>query len=146
MELIENRDEWILSFKDGRVQLIQIDFRLSFLVTDGPDRAWFHVETLGRLKVGLTETSFVPEQSVTLAPMLAVFNTAVSNARISRTGELVVEFEQDRSMLIAPNSAYEAWQIECSTESRELLLVCSPGGEVAVFRDSNKPRRIGNVH
>jgi hypothetical protein len=145
MELKEIRDGWILSFKDGRIQLIQIDFRLNFLVTDGPHRAWFHVETPGRLKIGTTETSFVPEQSVTLAPMLAFFNATVSNVRIAKTGQLVVEFEQDRLMFVAPDKAYEAWQIEGSTEEGELMLVCPPGGDVALFRDSNIPRGVGNL-
>jgi hypothetical protein len=146
MELKEIRDGWILSFEDGRVQLIQIDFRLNFLVTDGPNRAWLHVETPGSLKIGTTETCFVPGQSVTLAPMLAFFNAIVSNVRIAKTGQLVVEFEQDRLILVAPDKAYEAWQIECSTEGGELMLVCPPGGDVALFRDSNIPRHVGNLH
>jgi hypothetical protein len=146
MDLKEDRDGWILSFRDGRVQLIQIDFRLNFLVTDGPDRTWLHVETPGRLKSGTTETSFVPEQSVTLAPMLVFFNSVVSKVRIAKTGQLVVEFEQDRLMFVAPDKAYEAWQIECSTEKGELMLVCRPGGDVTLFRDSNIPRRVGNLH
>jgi Family of unknown function (DUF6188) len=146
MELNENRDGWILSFEDRRVQLIQIDFRLNFLVTDGPDRVWLHIETPGRLKIGTMDTTFIPEQSVTLAPMLALFNSKFSNVRIAKTGQLVVEFEQDRSMFVAPDKAYEAWQIECSTEGSELMLVCPPSGDVALFRDSNIPRRAGNLH
>lgn len=68
----------------------------------------------------------------------------MSNVRIARTGQLVVEFEQDRLVFVAPDKAYEAWQIECSTEKGELMLVCPPGGDVAFFRDSNIPRRVGN--
>jgi hypothetical protein len=145
MELRENRDGWILSFNDGRIQLIQIDFRLSFLVSDGNDQAWPHVETPGILKIGMTETSFVPEQSTTLAPMLAFFNAVVSNIRIEKAGQLMVEFVQDRLMSVAPDEAHEAWQIECSTEKGELMLVCPPGGDVVLFRDSNIPRRVGNL-
>jgi hypothetical protein len=33
----------------------------------------------------------------------------------------MIEFEEDRSMLVAPNEAYEAWQIACSTEKGELI-------------------------
>jgi hypothetical protein len=142
MELNENRDAWILSFKNARIQLIQIDFRLSFLVADGNDQAWLHVERPGLLKIGTTETSFSPEQSTTLAPMLAFFNAIVRNVRISKIGHLTVEFEQDRLLLVVSDEAYEAWQIECSTEKGALMLVCPPGGEVTLFRESEIFRRL----
>jgi hypothetical protein len=145
MQILEDQDGWTFSFKDGRVQLIQIDFRLNFLVTDGFDKAWLHVETQGRLKCGAKEISFVPEQAVTLSPILTFFNTSLSNVIVAKTGQLVVQFEQDRSMIVAPNDTYEAWQMECSTEKGELMLVCPPGGQVALFRDSNMSRRVENL-
>jgi hypothetical protein len=146
MEITETRDGWTLSFKDGRVRLIQIDFRLTFLIVDGSDRVWLHVETPGRLKTGATETTFVPAQAVTLAPLLTFFNAIIRNIRIGKTGELASEFEQDQFMLVEPDKAYEAWQIECSAEEGELMLVCPPGGDVALFRDSNIPRRVDSLH
>ena len=146
MELSEDQDGWTLSFNDGRIQLIQVDFRLNFLVTDGPNEAWLHVETRGTLNSGATEIPFVPAQSATLAPMLALFNAVVSKIRIAKTGQLVVAFERDRMMFVAPDAAYEAWQIECSTENGDSRLVCPPGGDVAFFHDSKVPQCTGSFH
>jgi hypothetical protein len=87
MELKEDRDGWNISFKDGRVQLIQIDFRLSLLVSDGSDKVWLRIETPGRLKSGMTETPIVPAQPVTLVPVLPLFDAVVcSMQRQTRKG------------------------------------------------------------
>lgn len=135
MELMEDQDGWYISFKDGRVQLVQIDFRLSLLVADGSDKVWVRVETPGRLKSGMTEIPIAPAQSATLAPALPLFNAVVCGVRIARTGALVIEFQHDISLHVAPDEACEAWQMECSADGGEMLLVCPPGGDVVVFRN-----------
>jgi hypothetical protein len=145
MKLVENKDGWFLSLNDGRVGTIQIDFRLSLLITDGTDAAWFRFGTQGRLKGRTTEITLVPAQTTTLAPILSFFNAAVLNVRIARTGEAVIEFGQDSSLIVAPDQTYEAWQFDFSLDQSEMMLICAPGGDVAVFRDSKAPERTGNV-
>lgn len=146
MELKQDQDGWDISFKDGRVQLIQIDFRLSLLVSDGSDKLWLRVETPGRLKSGMTETPILPAHSVTLVPVLPLFYAVVCSVRAARAGSLVIEFQHDVSLRVAPDEAYEAWQVECSTDRDELLLVCPPCGDVVVFRNLNEVRRADNLH
>jgi hypothetical protein len=146
MELKEDQDGWDISFKNGRVQLVQIDFRLSLLVSDGSDKVWLRVETSGLLKSGMTETPIVPAQPVTLVPVLPLFNAVVRNVRVARAGPLVIEFQHNISLRVEPDQAYEAWQVECSTGGDELLLVCPPGGDVVVFRNPNEARRAGHLH
>lgn len=145
MELSKDQDGWTLSFNEGRIQLIQVDFRLNFLVTDGPAEAWLHVETRGTLKSGATEIPIIPAQSATLAPILALLNAVVSKITIAKTGQLAVAFEQDRMMFVPPDAAYEAWQLECSTENGDSRLVCPPGGDVAFFDDAIMPQRAGTL-
>lgn len=145
MKLDERRDRWIISFSDGRIQLIQIDFRLSFLIVDGPSKAWIHIETRGKLKCEATESSFVPERSETLAPMLALFNAAVNKIEIGKTGELVVSTERDHLILVAPDAKYESWQISCSIGSDNVMFVCPPGGEVAFFHELETRQGVAQV-
>jgi Family of unknown function (DUF6188) len=137
MELTEDGDGWTLSFRDGRVQLIQIDFRLSLLVSEGTDEAWLHIETQARIRRGETDMLLVPEQTTSLAPILASFNVPVANIRIGKKGHLRLEFLGGSLLDVDPDEAYEAWQIECSIAKRGLMFVCMPGGEVVSFRDPN---------
>ena len=146
MNLKEDQDGWVISFNNGRVQLIQIDFRLSLLVSDGPDKVWLRVETPGSLKSGTIETPVVPVESMTLAPVLSLFNAMVGSVRVAKTGSMVIEFQPDVSLRVMPDEAYEAWQVECSTGTGELLLVCPPGGDVVIFRNLDEARRAGNLH
>ncbi|MBX9844655.1 MAG: hypothetical protein K2Z80_22875 [Xanthobacteraceae bacterium] len=143
MEFVETQDGWHLSFKEGRVDLLQIDFRLTVLISDGRNKASFCVETQFELKCENSEAVLVPEQTQTLAPILSIFNAAVHDISITRTGTLVVQFEKGAVLYVASNESYEAWQLTCSFESEEtnLMLVCPPGGDVAVFRESANPRR-----
>jgi hypothetical protein len=65
MELLKQHHGWRLALENARVQMIQIDFRLSLLVSDGRDEAWAHIETSGVLRSGARELLFTPEQTPT---------------------------------------------------------------------------------
>jgi hypothetical protein len=134
MELREDKNAWTISLKDGRVQMIQIDFRLGFLITDDDDQVWLHIETPARLKTTASEVLLVPDQSVSLAPILPFFNAPVASIRMERTGRLLVEFQRGASLDVAPHQDYEAWQAGCMIQKKDSLFVCAPGGEVAWFK------------
>ena len=136
MELRDSRDGWTISLRGGRVQMIQIDFRLSLLISDGTDEAWLHIETRSWLRAGPTKRLLEPGQSESLAPILPFFNATVENIEITKSGRLTVRFQKDSYLAVEADAAYEAWQVGCSRESRGFLLVCPPGGEVAVFNDN----------
>lgn len=76
MTLTETSDSWHLALRAGRVQMIQIDFRLGLLFADGQDSSWLHIETECKLKDGRAEALFVPEQARTVAPILLFFDAA----------------------------------------------------------------------
>jgi len=44
MKLREEEGGWSLSLSDGQVQLIQIDFRLGFFLSDPLDKAMLFIE------------------------------------------------------------------------------------------------------
>jgi hypothetical protein len=135
MKFEEGSDFWLLVPECGRIQMIQVDFRLSLLVSDGPDaRAWLHIETPGELRAMGNAILLVPEQPATLAPILSLFNSEVNSIRISKAGHLQVQFGHNHLLEVAPHQKYEAWQLEYSSRDGDLMFVCSPGGEVVLFR------------
>jgi hypothetical protein len=144
MNLKEEKDCWSLILKCGRVQLIQIDFRLNLLVLDGTDKLWLHVETPGTLRTQVGDVLLVPEQPATLAPILPLFNAEVIAINISKAGQLQIKFGHDGSFEVTPDHSYEAWQVECSSEEGDFMLVCPPGGEVTLFRDVRRTSDAAN--
>lgn len=134
MELRNEKDGWYLAFRDdGRVQLIQIDFRLGLFLSDASGEAQLYVETPCRLKGPETIVSLIPAEPLSLAPALGLFNTKVSGVAIRNTGQLNVQFGDHCSLEVDPDDAYEAWQLGCSDG---FLLVCSPGGNVSLFKQT----------
>jgi hypothetical protein len=135
MELKDTNDGWYLELHNGLVQLIQIDFRLGLFLSDLLDKAQLYVETKCRLKSRDADVSLTPADPSSLAPMLPFFNAKVAGVAIRKTGQLRVDFGADRFLEVDPDGAYEAWQLSCSTG---IMLVCSPGGSVSLFRDSQR--------
>jgi len=131
MELRDDKDGWNLRMREGLVQLIQIDFRIGLLLSDSSGQAQLHIETPCRLKSPEADLVLTPTNSLSLAPLLGLFNSAVNSLVIKKTGQLTIEFDRYRTLEVDPSGAYEAWQLGCSNG---IMLVCSPGGKVAVFR------------
>ncbi len=123
--------------------MIQIDFRLSLLVSDGQNEAWVHIETPGVLKSGAKELLFTPKQTPTLAPILHFFNAAVTAIDIKNAGRLIIEFAGDSAIEVAAHDSYEAWQVSVGGEQGGCLLVCAPGGEIAFFQEPVATRGDG---
>jgi hypothetical protein len=143
MELLKQHDGWRLALENARVQMIQIDFRLSLLVSDGQDEAWVHIETPGVLRSGAKELLLTPEQTPTLAPILHLFNAEVTVIDIRKAGRLIIGFAGDGAIEVAPHDSYEAWQVAVQSERGGCLLVCAPGGEIAFFEEPVAARRNG---
>ena len=137
MTLTEDKDAWQLVLVAGVVQLLQIDFGLGFILTDGHDNAKLHVETKCRLIQSGHEAELIPEESPSLSPILAFANAKVSGISIRKTGHLKLEFGSGARLEVGPNERYEAWELGLSIG---VLMVCAPGGEVAFFRDRNSSK------
>jgi hypothetical protein len=96
MTLEEDKDGWSCALSNSRLQMIQIDFRLSLLISNGIDEARVHIETAGKLKSDAHEILFVPEDTQSLAPILRLFNNQVIGIRVDKIGKLTIEFERNR--------------------------------------------------
>lgn len=136
MELIEKPDQWQLEFKNGLVQLIQVDFRLGFVLSDGKQLAELHIGTRCHLS-GVPEGALmIPEETATLAPALRLFNAEVQLIVIERSGDLKVYFSDGRTLAVKPDDRFEAWELGSSIGFR---MVCAPDGKVSLFRDKQRP-------
>lgn len=133
MELKEHGKGWCLAFRDASVHLIQIDFRLSLFLLHPPNEATVIIETPCRLKTRDTSVVLRPGEPSTLAPILPFFNATVTGVSIRSMGALRMEFSGGPTLEVDPDPMYEAWQLASSTMG--FLLVCSPGGAVALFND-----------
>jgi len=134
MRIEENDIGWVILFDDGHLEMIQIDFRLSLLLAEEKCRAWIHIEQAACLRREGREVILMPDQTLTLTPILGFFNSPVASIKIEKKGHLQVKFHEDCILEIEPHEMYEAWQVECSGTGGDSMFVCSPGGEVALFR------------
>ena len=134
MTLTEEKDGWQLVLVAGVVQLLQIDFRLGFILTDGHDDAKLSVGSKCRLIQSGHEAELTPEEPSSLSPILAFANAKITGISIHKTGHLKLEFGSGARLEVGPNERYEAWELGLSIG---VLMICAPGGEVALFRDRN---------
>ena len=136
MTFKEDNDGWFCELANSRLQMIQIDFRLSLLISNSNERAWVHIETEGRLMSDLHQTLFVPGDTQSLAPILRLFNAEVIRINITKIGKLTIKFERNHLLEVGPDRSYEAWQVSYSgSDEDKVMLVCGPGGKVTLFRD-----------
>jgi hypothetical protein len=131
MELKTTAFGWLLAMDEGRVQRIEVDFRLGLLFGDKAETALLCIEMPCYLRREGRDILLTPDDPSSLAPVLAIFNAEVADISIQRTGHLTAKLKDGRSLEVDPNEQYEAWQI---SSTNGFLLVCSPGGEVSLFQ------------
>jgi len=71
-----------------------------------------------------------PGNAESAAPLLRLFGAEVKTAEAKQDGTLVVEFHQDRSLVVSPHPKYEAWELFANNG---IKVVCMPGGELAIW-------------
>ena len=138
MKLVATDYGWLVSIDDCRVQRIEVDFRLGFLMSDKSGPASAHIETPCQLGGEGSDVTLTPADAPTLCPILSLFNVEVTGIYIRTTGQLTMAFGNGRSLVVEPDESYEAWQIACPGE---FLIVCPPGGLVCVYRETEENRQ-----
>lgn len=139
MKLIDLKNDWYVSFENGLVQLIQIDFRTSLFIADGSEMVNLSIETEFLLRKNGKRFALKTSELAELAPVLSLFNTAVMSIKIKKTGLLTVEFGGDCFLEVEPDASYEAWQLG---GSNDFMFVCSPGGPVSMFSRDRDPAKL----
>ncbi len=65
-----------------------------------------------------------------LCPALSVLHKSIERVSAYKNGTVEVRFTDGSTLTAAPNPNYESWHI---TGAGGLLIVCTPGGELAVW-------------
>ncbi len=118
-----------LPFAGQLVTQIRIDYALTFCFEDISTIRISQAIEFSR--AGMPALVLQPETEQTLlGPVLAIVNTTVLDARVTRMGQLTMHFEEGRSVRVEPDDRYEAW--EFSRKNNELL-VALPGGTLAFW-------------
>jgi hypothetical protein len=134
--VVETDVGWTLPLVGRRVTQCAVDFAftLDFWVR-GPQSAFVKIEsrfTLGDAN-GAIECN--PEDTMSVAPALKLFQREIRSAVVSRSGILALVFSDGQWIRVPPDADYEAWEARMEDET---LLVCMPGGDVAVFSAPSK--------
>jgi len=133
MNLVDGSDGWFVAMDGGRVQRIEIDFRLGLLFGDKTGTASLYIETSCYLRGRGPEILLTPDEPSSLSPILPFFNAPVAGVAIRKSGQLVVMFDDESSLVVDPDEAFESWQMG---STGAFLLVCGPGGAVSHFREA----------
>lgn len=121
---------WTVSFEDGYVQLLQIDYRLGIFIADHAESIRVHIGSPFRFRGpdGM-EAEADPEDSPTMAPALQIANGGVRSLAVSETGSLQIDFANGASLFVTPDEHYEAWEML----GDGFWLISTPGGGLSLF-------------
>jgi hypothetical protein len=117
-----------LELSGQRIVKVSVDFSIT-LCTDGG----YEIQIAGefsllacceRIDFTLTEQGLKPDRFPSL------LNQSVTSASADYTGTLILGFDSGTSLRVEPDPDYEAWNI---TGPRGRMIVCMPGGELAVW-------------
>lgn len=78
----------------------------------------------------------IPEELSSCHSILQLHTDTVSSSSILKDGELRMAFKSGASLVAGANEKYESWEFGMSTNNapeESWLLICMPGGEIAVF-------------
>jgi Family of unknown function (DUF6188) len=122
---------WRLGLEGMRVIQLRVSYELE-LVLDGDAEVTIEARAvLRRGDLAFPEVPAVqldPERQV-VAPALAVFGATVTSSAVLKTGVLDLAFDNGLSLAVNPDAEFEAWQVRKSAG----LLVCTPGGDIAIW-------------
>ncbi|MFJ2034316.1 DUF6188 family protein [Streptosporangium sp. NPDC087985] len=132
-ELAELEGRWLLPCRGMQVIQVQVSYQLTLLLDSG---AHVDMEAEAMLSHGplsapdATMDRLVPERQE-VAPALALFGATVLSSVAFKSGALGLVFDIGAHLSVKPDPQYEAWSAH---GPGALLLVCLPGGDLAVWR------------
>ena len=128
--------QWVLRPDDTVVAQICFDYRVTLTVGNATS-IYFSVELASRfsfMNAGAIHTVDVEADPMSGSALLALRLRPVHEIAIApEDGVLHLLFAGDASIVVEANSQYEAWQFGFFEAGQELRVVCTPGGELAVW-------------
>ncbi|KAA0116086.1 DUF6188 family protein [Mycolicibacterium sp. P9-22] len=104
------------------------------------DEYFVRIESRFTLTVAGTTTVLSPEVDPVSAfePLSHLVGQVITASEVDDTGSLTVAFDGGNSLLVEPDRNYEAWTV---TGPKGMIIVCQPGGELAIWHATERPDR-----
>ena len=129
--LIKENGNWVIPIAGGRIERCIVDYGISYEVETSDGTATLRIEGEFHLESHNEQYSLSPETPLCLGPALALLHSSIQTASAQSDGKLVLRLEDGRSLSINADEEYEAWQLK---GPNKLMLVCMPGGNIAVWQ------------
>jgi hypothetical protein len=123
---------WRFDFEEPALTLIGVNHqtRLHFGSTE------VVIETPFHLDVGERTYPLDPSHRSGLGPLLTIYPDTLTDAVATTKGVLRLSFQSGSTLIVPPNPQGDAWSVVGRAGT---LVVCTPGGEVAVWRAPGSP-------
>jgi hypothetical protein len=130
-QLVERDDCWSIPIIGQHLSRFKVDMQLTLEFLEPAEEetsVWIGGEFKVALDVG--EHFLSAEQREKISPVFGLLGRTVESALAYKTGLLEIVFREGGKLTIAPDQDYESWGV---TGVRWLRIVCTPGGELAVW-------------
>jgi hypothetical protein len=127
VEAIEDPRGWALSVRGWTITRCYIDPSGFGLLADGGTGEILDVYIEGHFtlrEAGHEESFRAGDGATRLAPLLTLMGRELNEVRVSRNSDLTVIFTDGSTLSAAPESDYEAWNLEVG----RVMFICTPGG------------------
>lgn len=119
-----------LRLVDRQVTQVCFDHAVTLRMRQMDGEASIRISGRFEVEYGGTRFEVVPGQQDNVAAALAVLHATVREARATADGALEVKFEGGIGLSVAPDAAYEAWEVIDDKGGR---VISTPGGEIIVI-------------
>jgi Family of unknown function (DUF6188) len=130
-QLVQYDDYWKIPLVGKPVCRFKVDFQLTLEFFEPEDEetiVWISGEF--KLETDSREYFLSAEERERIGPVFALLRRTVESALAHKNGMLEITFREGGRLSVAPHQKYEAWGV---TGVRWLRVVCSPGGDLAVW-------------
>ncbi|HEU4324794.1 MAG TPA: DUF6188 family protein [Roseiflexaceae bacterium] len=124
---------WTISARSYEINRFSIDEAINIQLTGEQRSADLRIEQVFLLTEGTTQHAMVPGRFDNLGQLFALLHKPITAATVSDEGRLELEIDRAVRLVVEPDQKYEAWTLSADSG---LLVVCLPGGGVAVWESS----------
>ena len=129
---IEMDDYFEFPVEGDTVSRLSIDYAFTILLQDTD----LQVVVEQEFAYSSGTTSAMLRAPDRVAPVLEMLHKPVRSLRVLKNGRLTFAAAPDITMTVEPHPKYEAWHVNGRSN---LLIVCMPGGKLAVWPGSEGP-------
>ncbi|MFN8522812.1 MAG: DUF6188 family protein [Chloroflexota bacterium] len=123
----------MIEVEGATVDQCRVDYAFSILSTLHRGSLVIRIEAPFTFTFGKQVRKFDPAHPTSRGEVLGIFRERLTRVSVHDGGDLTLTFGNDSSIVVAPDTQYEAWTI---AGPLGLNLVCCPGGTLSVWEPS----------